>query len=303
MVTELAEVSTPPPRPRACSVAPSRQCEFGALEPFPDRSGLVGEVGLTRCRHCGVGVSYPPLADVAFLYADRSSQDFQQAGGSLTHTIKRIAFSRQARALLRQIGGEPRRVIDFGCGSGLFTQRLAEALPQATVTGVDFHEQPPPDLAGRSYRSLARVADLAGSADLVLAMHVLEHDDDSTALLNRIARLVEPGGRLVMEVPNIDCVWAPVFGRFWDAWYLPYHRVHFSRASLRGLIEASGMKVELETSACVPTMGRTLANLSGRRNSALFILLGAALHPIQWLIEHLSGRPSALRIVARIPRA
>ena len=166
---------------------------------------------------------------------------------------------------------------------------------------MDFHEQAPSDLAGRPYRSFSHAEDLAGSADLVLAMHVLEHDDDSMALLKRIARLAKPGGRLVLEVPNIDCVWAPIFGRYWDAWYLPYHRVHFSRLGLRGLLESAGFKVELEATACVPTFGRTLANLSGRSNSALFILLGAALHPIQWLGERLSGRPSALRIIARVP--
>jgi hypothetical protein len=45
--------------------------------------------------------------------------------------------------------------------------------------------------------------------------------------------------------------------------------------------------------------GRTLANLAGRSNSLVFILLGAALHPIQWGVERALRRPSALRLVAR----
>jgi SAM-dependent methyltransferase len=295
----VTNVPAGPAHWRNCSALADGSCQFGDPAPLIDRSGLVGPVSVVRCRHCGVGVSWPPLADVAFLYADRSSQDFQQSRSKLTHLIKSIAFGRMARALMGQLGQTPRRIVDFGCGSGLFTRRLGDTLPACEVIGTDFHRQPPPDLQDRRYIPFERLDELAGAADLVLAFHVLEHDDDSMALLKRIARLAKPGGRVVLEVPNIECVWTPVFGRYWDAWYLPYHRVHFSRKSLRGLVEAAGLTVELEAPAGVPTMGRTVANMLGRNNSLIFILIGIVLQPIQWLGERLSGRPSALRIVAR----
>ncbi len=285
-----------------CALSPDGQCAFGDAQPFLDRSGMLGEVSVARCRHCGIGLSLPPLADVSFLYADRSSQDFQQSRSKLTQAIKRIAFGRQARALLRQAGGAPRRIIDFGCGGGLFTRRLSEVLPGSAVTGTDFHDQPPIHLGTHSYRSFDGLSELAGSADLVLAMHVLEHDDDPMSLLKKIVALARPGGRVLVEVPNIDCMWAAVFGRFWDGWYLPYHRVHFSRISLRRLVEAAGLKVDLEAHICVPTMGRTVANLLRRRSdSVIFVVLGIVLHPIQWLGEQLSRQGSALRVIARVP--
>ena len=46
-------------------------------------------------------------------------------------------------------------------------------------------------------------------------------------------------------------------------------------------------------------MGRSVANLVGARNSLPFLLAGAALHPVQLAGEKLSGRPSALRVIAR----
>jgi hypothetical protein len=90
-----------------------------------------------------------------------------------------------------------------------------------------------------------------------------------------------------------------VFGRHWDAWYLPYHRTHFSRDSLRALIRSEGLIVEREIGVSLPTMGRTVANLFGQRNSLAFILIGVALHPMQWLGELVTGRPAALRMIAR----
>lgn len=285
--------------PGWCPVAHEDRCNFGPPMPHFDRH-RPGAASVIRCHRCGVGISRPPLSDVAFLYEDRTSQDFQQSRSRLTRAIKSIAFRRQARLLLEQIRSRPDRVVDFGCGSGLFTRELAGLLPGSVVIGTDFHPAPPAELGNVPYEPLDATADLAGQNDLVLALHVLEHDDDPAALLARIIRFAKSGGRLVIEVPNVDCIWAGVFGRYWDAWYLPYHRVHFSRESLCRLVRQSGLTIELQADTCIPTMGRTVANLLGRRISVIFLLLGIALHPFQWLGERLSKRPSALRVIARV---
>jgi 2-polyprenyl-3-methyl-5-hydroxy-6-metoxy-1,4-benzoquinol methylase len=171
--------------------------------------------------------------DVAFLYADRTSQDFQPDGGAIARTLKRVVFRRDARHILRALGHKPRLIVDFACGSGLFTQCLAEEAAPARVVGADFHEDPPRELRMSEYLRLGKLPALASHADLVLAVHVLEHDDDPRALLARIVQLVRPGGRLIVETPNIDCVWISVFGKVWAPWYLPYHRRHFNRRNFR----------------------------------------------------------------------
>lgn len=287
---------------RRCAAEPSLPCDLKRLGAFMDRSSLLGSVTVERCRRCGVGVSSPFIPDVASLYADRTSQDFQPDTNGLSRLIKQVAFRRQAKQLLSQVPGRPAELIDFGCGSGLFTRCLAERLGRsARVYGVDFHPDPPAELGDVGYRASADVADLEATADLLLAMHVLEHDDDSHALLERMLRLVRSGGHVALEVPNVDCVWGAIFGRFWDGWYLPYHRIHFSRAALRALLADAGLEIVRDIDVSVPTMGRTVANLLGLRNGPAFILLGAALHPIQWALEVLTGRATALRVIARKP--
>ncbi len=287
--------------PANCPSPADRHCDLYSLGSFQDRSGLFGHVEVLRCRHCGIGISYPPIPDVAFLYADRGSQDFQAATNQgISHFIKQVAFRREASSLLASLPEKPARIIDFGCGSGLFTRCLGDELHDGEVIGMDFHAEAPSDLADRPYRSIAAAAQLTRTADLVLAMHVLEHDDDATGLLKRIMAFAKPEGRIVIEVPNIDCIWTAVFGIYWDAWYLPFHRSHFNRASLRALLTANGLVIEHEIDVCVPTMGRTVANYFGRGNSPRFLFLGIILHPIQWLAERLSKRPSALRIIARM---
>ena len=281
-----------------CGVAGEAGCEFAPAGPLPDRSRRSGPQHLSRCSHCGHGITLPAMADVAALYESRESQDFQPEVGGLERAIKAWFFARGARALLAQLPQRPARMLDFGCGSGLFTRCLGDALAPGEVTGADFHAAAPAELAGRAYLPMAGLA-AAGLFDAVLASHVLEHDDDAAGLLARITAPVHAGGIVVIEVPNIDCLWARLIGPDWDAWYAPYHRSHFSRASLLGLMERGGLSVVSVHAVCVPTMGRTLANIFGARNSLAFVLIGAALHPLQWLGERLAGTPSALRVVAR----
>lgn len=244
-------------------------------------------------------MTIPPLADVAFLYANRESQDYQPDAHGLSAIIKEMAFKIQARRLLRQLPGTPASVLDFGCGSGQFTRVLADMLPQSYVVGSDFHAVPPPGLGGRPYKPMVEVARDVGAFELVIAMHVLEHDDDTAGLLAHISALAQPGGTIVIEVPHVDCVWVKLFGKKWDAWYTPFHRVHFSRLSLQHKLRAHGLKVVAVHNVTVPTMGRTLANCFGQRNNLFWLLCGVVLHPLQWLGEKISGQPSSIRAIVR----
>lgn len=283
-----------------CPACHSEPAVFGSPRRFRDRSGRVGNVSLVRCTRCGIGVTQPPLADVAFLYEGRESQDYQPNTRGIARRIKEIAFRRDAKRLLRQVGRNPSRVLDFGCGSGLFTSCLGDLVGPGKVTGSDFHRDPPGDLAGRPYIPNDQLDDQRGEFDLILMMHVLEHDDDPVALLRRVSTLAKPGGSIVIEVPNVDCVWARPFGEAWDAWYMPFHRIHFSRASLKKIAEQAGLSIEKDIDVCLPSMGRSLGNVFGIGNSLPMLLAGVALHPIQWIVEKVSGRPSALRVIARV---
>jgi SAM-dependent methyltransferase len=283
----------------ACFADNSEACEFVTLGEFLDRSGKVGRVEVVRCTKCGHGVSTPPLPDVSFLYDNRDSQDYQPDAKGLSHAIKDIAFRSQARKLLRHVGETEGRVLDFGCGSGQFTRVFGEVLSgSAEVVGADMHPDPPMELAKGRYLNPAKLSSHKGDFDTVLAMHVVEHDNNPERLLATIAAYARDGGRVVIEVPNIDCVWTGLFGKFWDAWYLPYHRQHFTSASLVKLMQRSGLKIESVHNITVPTMGRTFANIFGSTNNLFWLLLGAAAYPVQLLGERLTRRPTAIRVVA-----
>lgn len=109
-------------------------------------------------------------------------------------------------AMILEAAGERAvgRVLDDGCGIGIYLERLAERA-QAAI-GVEFDGERAAD-AGR--RGLA-VACAAGeglpfpsaSFDLVLSHEVLEHVTDDRRAVIEAVRVLKPGGRIIVFAPN-----------------------------------------------------------------------------------------------------
>jgi SAM-dependent methyltransferase len=101
------------------------------------------------------------------------------------------------------------RILDFGCGAGYRSARIAELYPWVEVTGVDAREA----LVAKAQRlharprvkfevgDLARLAHTDGAFDCAYADSVLEHTFDLDATLREIHRVLRPGGSLVAALP------------------------------------------------------------------------------------------------------
>ncbi|MGY1830630.1 class I SAM-dependent methyltransferase [Geodermatophilus sp. SYSU D01180] len=130
------------------------------------------------------------------------------------------AISPLVRAHLARTVAErrPRRVLDVGCGAGLYLAAMLEAAPDATGIGVDVD----PDAAALARRALSergladragvevvdirralaagRPGALAAGIDLALLANVVHYVpvDERVDLLRAVARLLAPGGALLV---------------------------------------------------------------------------------------------------------
>jgi hypothetical protein len=64
---------------------------------------------------------------------------------------------------------------------------------------------------------------LARRYDVISMFHHLEHTADPHLELDAVAKALETGGHLIVELPNPDCVLARRLGRFWIGWLVPQH--------------------------------------------------------------------------------
>jgi SAM-dependent methyltransferase len=139
----------------------------------------------------------------------------------------------------RAVPADARRVLDFGCGSGEYLTRIAA--PGRLGFGVDPIE--PGGGEGRWRWIEPGEMERHAPFDWITLGHVLEHLDDPTGVLSRLAGLLAPGGGLWIATPNADSfIFRIAQGLARDVDY-PRHRTIFARAGLERRLAEAGLAV------------------------------------------------------------
>lgn len=112
-----------------------------------------------------------------------------------------------ARDLLSRVDGEPRRIVDLGCGPGTSTQLIVERFPEAEVVGVDNSEAMLAEARGRLPQARFERADIADWApaeppDVIFANDSLQWLPDHERLFARLIAFLAPGGALAVQMPD-----------------------------------------------------------------------------------------------------
>jgi SAM-dependent methyltransferase len=151
---------------------------------------------------------------------------------------ERILLARIQRLVA---GATPARILDVGCGAGLFFDRLAQF---GHIEGIESDVS----AVTRSGRWSAHI--VAGELDdtyrpsapfdLILMLDVLEHVQRPEALLRRAAEILKPEGRILTTVPAFSWLWTAH-----DE--LNHHVRRYTAGELRDLIRSAGL-VPLDTS-------------------------------------------------------
>jgi len=96
------------------------------------------------------------------------------------------------------------RVLENGCGVGLYMERLAQHC--GALIGLEYDFERAQAARGRAAQILCAAGESLpfpdGSFDLVLSHEVLEHVQDDRAAAREMVRVLRPGGRMLVFVPN-----------------------------------------------------------------------------------------------------
>jgi len=143
--------------------------------------------------------------------------------------------------------GDKGRLLDVGCGNGLFLDRMRQY--GWDVTGVE------PDGCAVSvarekfglevfHGSLEEAMFPEGCFDAITVNHVIEHISDPIRLLKECRCVLRPGGKLVVMTPNIESLGARVFCEYWRGLEVPRHLFLFAPQSLRACTKAAGLNIQ-----------------------------------------------------------
>ena len=204
-----------------------------------------GRFTLVRCRDCGVVFQNPRLnaLGLAFYYRDY----YDGLGADITE----YAFSNYGpvyrdRARMMMELTNPRRWLDVGCGHGHFCCATRDTLPGTEMHGLDWGASVE-DAKRRGWidhahrGSLPEVAATLGrSYDVVSMFHYMEHVLEPAREIAAAREVLEPGGYLIIEVPEPDSLIGRALGRLWVNWLQPQHLRFLSIRHLDALLRAQG---------------------------------------------------------------
>jgi SAM-dependent methyltransferase len=200
---------------------------------------------IARCATCKLAQTVPaPSATELDRYYPRGYHSTtKRYRGGMDRVLSLVHRSR-IRAIERLLGGAG-SVLDVGCGPGVLlnqmrargwrvrgTERSPAAAQQARdVFHLDVRAQGVDDLVAEG-----------ATFDAVVLWHVAEHLHTPLEIIRGIARLLRPGGILLIAVPNFASPEARLGRARWFHLDVPRHLVHFTPSTLDAMLVKAGFE-------------------------------------------------------------
>jgi SAM-dependent methyltransferase len=199
-----------------------------------------GAYRIDACTGCGAGATMPRPTP------EELSRCYEASYGYSAHDLIEAEKRRRAAALLGWSGVRTGKILDVGCMFGFLLDeaRGGGLLPY----GIELSPGPARVAAERGHEVFTGTIEAFAAARpelrfaAIFAQHVLEHVPDPRAFLAAARRLLEPGGRLVIAVPNFEARLRRLAPSGWGWYQVPVHLHHFSPRALRRLVGDAGLE-------------------------------------------------------------
>ena len=207
------------------------------------------DLGIERCRRCDLVYANPRGSEAIILSrytTDYFCNEYLPSAGAPGGEVDFEFLDGRHRPLLgliRRHAPAARRLLDVGCGAGLFLKAAERAGWE--VAGVELSTDAVTfardrlALDVRAERAEA-MSFPAKSFDVAVMSEVIEHLFEPRVVVEAIGRALKPGGLLVITTPNFDALSRYSLGVDWAVFSPMEHMYYFTERTLGRLLESCG---------------------------------------------------------------
>lgn len=160
--------------------------------------------------------------------------------------VRGMAINQKTKLIIKITATRNGNLLDVGSGTGYFAAAMKTA--GWHVTGLE------PDKGARevaekqhglTLQSTEQLFNLPEKTfDAITLWHVLEHVHDVKKYIATFKKLLKPGGKLFIAVPNYRSYDAETYKEHWAAYDVPRHLYHFTADTMQWLMRDAGLKIE-----------------------------------------------------------
>lgn len=206
---------------------------------------------IVKCKGCG-HVQLSPLPTVEqeeeYYKTNRMARDLlpQADKNDFDLMMKYEIWGAKQAARVKKNFPAGSRLVEIGSGYGWFVEKMRS--DDYYVCGLDINEEKcamAKERAGIELQPLNFITDeifpdMLHSFDGVCSFHVLEHMPDPKMMLMKASQFLKPGGRIYLEVPNLNDYVKGLSNEYTNFSYLRAHLSYFSPETLRSTLERAG---------------------------------------------------------------
>jgi 2-polyprenyl-3-methyl-5-hydroxy-6-metoxy-1,4-benzoquinol methylase len=155
----------------------------------------------------------------------------------LYQLVRKYAIRSKTNLLIKTTA--TKKHLDIGCGTGEFLYSCANK-------GIECYGIEPSKIAREKAQKNYNL-NVTGNTDLsqfeankfdsVSMWHVLEHLYDLNGTVEKLSKIINKNGNIIIAVPNHKSLDAKLYKKWWAAWDLPIHLNHFSPSNIKMLLE------------------------------------------------------------------
>jgi SAM-dependent methyltransferase len=202
---------------------------------------------VVQCNQCDFFFLSPRLTSdaVTKIYQDDNYYHDDGEGGYDNYLEQELALRATYRRFLQSLkkkGLAQGVLLEIGCGFGYFLDEARSFFSQ--TIGTDFSSgaaQAAGQLADRVFLGGLDQVPPEVSADIIVALNVLEHTYDPVKFVQDARSKLKTGGKIILAVPNMDSFIRKLMGARWPSYKIPEHTLYFTLETLIRVMEKAGL--------------------------------------------------------------